>query len=183
MEDNEQVVSAITGDWPTLTIGDQATITLRFRDDGALTVASGETHTVHADTAEFYESVTVEDSGTLTVEDSAELVIGSQEAVWRVVEDYTDYAGYAATGSGLDNQPWFIERLPADATVAGIVMGFEPSPRLQTLGVDGFWGLLAAARSDVSSPLTDYRLELTLVVLEEFDQYASVAAVKTDLEA
>lgn len=184
-EQRTHVVNAQLGDgWPSITIGQPADPPARllFRDDGTLTVASGDTHTVSSDTAEFYEETVTEDSGTITVENDAELVTGSEASRWGDLEVYGDYAGHASTGLGLNTVPHFNDQLDADAPITSLVVGLEPGPKPERLGRLGFWGVLVGVDDGTNAQTTRHELAFELWTLAKFEEYDSVEAVKADLE-
>lgn len=172
---------SIVADWPALTIGERATIVVHFDPLGDLSLSGSDTHTVSAGDVEAYDSVTVADSATLTV--NGELYVGDEQDRFAELEAFTDYAGQAAQGVGLNNVPWFREQLPADARVPSIVLGFEPAQALQDRGVRGFWGLLVGGRDRRNSVLSRHDLALECIVLADFGEYDSPGDVINDLEA
>lgn len=171
---------SITGDWPDLTIGRPTTIRVHFQPNGDLSLSGSETHTVDSGIVEVYDKVDISGSASLSV--SGEIYVGTDEERWAEIEAFTDYAGQAAQGFGLNHQPWFTEQLPADAKVPSIVLGFEPAQAMADREVRGFWGLLMSGTDERNNVLTRYDLELECLVLAEFAEYDSPGDVINDLE-
>lgn len=179
--EGRKYADSITAEWPNLTVGGRSTIRVHFQQNGARSLSGSTSETVSSGSVEGDDSVDISGSASLTV--NGTLHVGDEESRWSETEQYTDYAGHAANGVGLNNVPWFKEQLAADASVQSIVMGFEPSGDLKNRTVRGFWGLLVGGRDRRNNVLSQFDLELECVVLAEFDEYGSIDTLKSDLEA
>lgn len=96
--------------------------------------------------------------------------------------DYLDYANEAPVETGVTQtgRTWYKENT-TDAPVTSFVVGVDPSPDI--IDATGFWGIVTGGQ-DRSVPIAELRrLDLTLFVLAELDEFADRAAVETALSS
>lgn len=176
---------ALTADWPTVTRGSRARLRLWFDNpdsEGSLIVESGESHTVPSGTTETYRRIRLEDTATVTLEDNANL--RQEPGGAYTLLQYLDYADAAAYGTGINNQPWFHNQLPASyGDVQSLVLAFEPNGDLKDRSVTGLWGIVTGGSDARNATLTNWQIELDVFVLAERDEYATHSDIESDLGA
>lgn len=94
--------------------------------------------------------------------------------------EYLDFANEAPVETGVTQtgRTWYKEET-TDAPVPSFVVGVEPSA--DVIDVTGFWGIVTGGQ-DRSVPIAELRrLDVTLFVLAELDEFADRAAVETAL--
>lgn len=176
--------------WPTPRIGETISLTFYVQanqsDSLTLTVAAGETYTIESGDTEAFLQTTVEPGGTLTQEPGSTLITAADRAglypAFTTLRDYGDFAGAYWSGWDIDDDYRYREQLPSSAK-SSLVIGVEPNAELREQLVSGVWGLVESVEDRRNAPLSNWRLGVTLRVLAPFDEYDSVSAVQTVLEA
>lgn len=161
-----------------------------------LTVGVGTTYTIAVGETERYDFVvvngTLEINGTLecdeidvngTVTGSGTLDVNDQYAFELAdVEPYSTYAGKFSITETLGSQQRYNELLPSNATIDTLLVGVEPTQRLQDKTINGYWGLIENISDNRNRPLSNSRIGLEMTVLAPYDEYADHTAVQNDLE-
>lgn len=160
--DGIHYATALTGDWPTVTVGREVSLRFRTVDTPTLVVESGETHTVPAGEVEIYDETIVRDGGTLNENGTLVRTGGENFRPW------LEYAGAAARGVNEDMVPYYREGLPGRARVDSHVLGFEPDTELRKAVVPGFWGLLTGGGDRTNPTFTNREVEFLVFVLGRF---------------
>lgn len=158
---------AITGDWNNLTRGERTRFRFWFDADTSTSTSAAYGSAVYGDTS--YGASTAE--------------LESKYTEWLQLQDFLDYSDAAAYGTSQNHRPWYREQLPADATVASIVLGIEPTQDLKDRGITGVWGIVVSGSDLRNSTLTNWQIDLELFVLSEFSEYSDHADIESDLAA
>lgn len=153
---------ALTSEWPTITIGREATVRFRLDNSTAgthtLYVPSGETHTVDAGTVETYTDTVVD--GTLQIDGEIRRTGGFNFG------SFIQWGGAASRGLDKDALPYYREGLPTRAGgIDSLVLGFEPNTDLREAVVPGFWGLLTGGGDRTNPTFTNREVEFRVFVL------------------
>lgn len=204
------VNASIGPSWYTVVEGAVDSFTLRLRDDGTLTVANGETHTVEYETVEFYAETRVEQGGTLTVDQGGTLVTSSREQRWSRLDAYATHSGQAVVDESMDGEGWYADKFAsADAPIDSLLVGVEPVRtdadteyddntgyddgsvygHRRSDEFDGVWGIVMGATDErttntgqSANPGT-WHMTLDIAILAPYSDYADVAAARAAHEA
>lgn len=97
------------------------------------------------------------------------------ETRYETLRSYQDYVSAVYPYQGYDGTAYYHE---ATSDGRSLLMSFDPAT-----GVDypGFWGVLTDVTDASNAPGSARRLELTVLVLAELDEYADRNAVETAL--
>lgn len=161
-------LAALTSEWPTLTVGREATVTFRLRPilggTHTLYVPAGETHTVEAGTVEVYTDTVVD--GTLVVNGELVRTGGFNYG------SFLEWGGAVATDLDTFTLPAYREQLPTRAGgIDSLVLGFEPSTDLLEQTVAGFWGVVLGGTERTNPTFTDRQVEFRVYVLGWFREW------------
>lgn len=98
------------------------------------------------------------------------------ETRYETLRSYQDYVSAVYPYQGYDGTAYYHE---STSDGRSLLMSFDPAS-----GVDypGFWGVLTDLRDASNAPGSARRLELTVLVLAELDDYPDRGAVVADLE-
>jgi hypothetical protein len=100
---------------------------------------------------------------------------------YTAARQYLDYAGSVATGTDVDNVPWYREQQPPRATVDSPLVALVPSPELRaTAEIQGVWGVIVDGADESLPALSSFELTFEVFVLAEYADYADRAAVETE---
>lgn len=153
---------------PTLTRGTEVTLPLLFQDTGEGEI---ETSFTAAQQYSLQYSFNYADQET----------IDATRSHYLQILDYLDYQGETVVRYGTTDRgkPWFRERVPTDASVDSLVVSVDAPDDVQE--DRSMWAIVLSGVDQSSVLSTSRRVDLTLFVLAELDEYADRAAVVDDL--
>jgi hypothetical protein len=153
---------------PTLTRASEVTLPLLFQDTGR-----PDTQTSFTAAQQYSVQYSFSYADQETVE--------ANRSHYLQILDYLEYEGDAVVRYGTTDrgEPWFRERLPTDAPVDSLVVPVDAPDDVQE--DRSMWAIVLSGVDQSSVLSTSRRVDLTLFVLAELDEYADRAAVVDDL--
>lgn len=97
---------------------------------------------------------------------------------FNLLQDYIKYAGSYTTNEILNGEVYYKENIPSTAAVDSIVFGIEPNTALKNKGVDGLWGIIDGATDSRPQALTNDEMQVGVVVLAPYADYADHTALE-----
>ena len=89
---------------------------------------------------------------------------------YRQLREYGDFAGSMTVNRSSNGVPHYTERVPTSAAVDTLVLDFVPGA--DVTATNGFWGIVRSMDDPTRYPNDTCRLDLTVVMLAELDEYA-----------
>lgn len=98
---------------------------------------------------------------------------------YRDLREYGDFAGSMSVSRSANGVPHYTERVPDSASVDTLVLDFDPGD--DVTATDGFWGIVRRVDDPTRYPEDTARLDMSVVVLAELDEYDDLDALEDDL--
>lgn len=146
-------------------------------------IHEGETTSVNVwfEKNENSESSTVGDMGTTFTPGSS----GNLEdayAEWLQVYDHEKYGGNYYQDIGINHTPQFREQLAEDATITSLLVKISPNSDLTDRGIRPIWGLISGMTGNRNTTLSNWILNIEVLVLSVGERYATHKEIQDDLE-
>lgn len=164
--------------YPNITTGEEITFEFYLKDDLADATVFGATGGTASGTTGFTASgATGATAGSQTFDNR----FTTAEDRYNRLKEYSKYAGYAATETTLASA-YFSENTDfADTPVDSLVCGIHPADGVAE--ARGIWGVLTGVDDTTEVFGAVARIDLTVFVLAEYDEYMNEQAVRDAFES